>query len=58
MDSGEPSESVTNGQTRHVQPPSSAALRAKQQRPKKGITRIYRLTQKREDSVWWTEVDS
>ena len=35
MDSGEPSESVTNGQTRHVQPPASAALRAKQQRPKK-----------------------
>ena len=36
MDSGEPGESVTNGQTRHVQPPASAGLRAKQNRPKKG----------------------
>ena len=37
MNPGEPSESITNGQTRHVQPPASAALRAKQQRPKKGL---------------------
>ena len=36
MNPGEPNESITNGQTRHVQPPASAALRAKQQRPKKG----------------------
>lgn len=38
MDSGEPGESVTNGQTRHVQPPPSAALKARQQRPKKGLS--------------------
>ena len=36
MNPSEPGESVTNGQTRNVQPPASAALRAKQQRPKKG----------------------
>ena len=38
MNPSEPGESVTNGQTRNVQPPASAALRAKQQRPKKGET--------------------
>ena len=38
MNPSEPGESVTNGQTRNVQPPASAALRAKQQRPKKGVT--------------------
>ena len=43
MDSGEPGESVTNGQTRHVQPPPSAALKARQQRPKKGWKKDFSL---------------